>query len=280
MITGLTAFVPENAARRLGWSLGYTASYLCHRRMRHAQRNLRRVLGADAELQRAAREVFGHYGRYWAELLWMQSHGSESVMEPIVVDGLEPLLKAKAASRGMILAMPHLGNWEVLGVVASREKIPLTVVGEFLPERRMRRWFLKLRRKLGIEFLPAGSPGVSTWALAKRLRAGRAVALLSDRDLTGTGVTVKFFGEETTLPAGPATLAELTGAPIFPAAVYFQNGRGHRVVIHPALETATAGTLEQRLRVRTQRVAQALETLVREAPTQWHLLRPNWPADR
>jgi lauroyl/myristoyl acyltransferase len=239
-----------------------------------------RVLGPDEDLRRAGREVFGYYGQYWAELLWLQAHGLKVNSIPTIVDGIEELRKAKAASRGMILAMPHLGSWAVLGFLARQEQIEITVVAEFLPERRMRDWFLKLRRGLGMEVLDAGRDGVSTSALAKRLRTGGAIVLITDRDLRGTGVPVVFFGEETTLPDGPATLAELTGAPIFPVADYFLPGGGHRLVIQKPLAPTTTGSLEQRLRLRTQRLAQSLEILIRQAPTQWHLVRPNWPSDR
>lgn len=280
LVTSLTGVLPHSAARRFGWSLGYYASFISRRRMLNAQRHMGRILGPDADLQRAAREVFCHYGRYWTELLWIQSHGPDTRATPTTVEGLERIGNAKAAGKGMILAVPHLGVWEMLGSVTRQEQIPLTAVVELLPHHLMINWFTELRRRLGIELQLAGDHGVSTWALAKKLRAGGAVALLCDRDITGTGVPVLFFGEETTLPAGAATLAELTGAPIFPAAVYFQPGGGHRVVIHPPLEPTTSGSLEQRLRLRTQRLAQALEVLIRDAPTQWHLVRPNWPSDR
>lgn len=245
-----------------------------------AARHMNRVLGTDTDLRQAAREVFANYGRYWAEIFWIRSHEVKEMDRHITVDGIEQLRKARDAGRGMILAFPHLGNWDMAGPVALREQIPLTAVVQAPRQRRAREYVVELQQKLGIEVVFAEESGISTSALVKRLRAGGAVALLSDRDPTGTGVPVQFFDEETTLPAGPATLAQLTGAPIFPMAVYFQPGCGHRTVVYPPLEPATTGSLEQRLRIRTQRLAYALEAMVREAPTQWHLLRPNWPSDR
>lgn len=270
----------EPIARNLGRFCGYLASYVCRGRMQMAARHMNRVLGTDTDLRQAAREVFANYGRYWAEIFWIRSHGLKEVDRHITVDGIEQLRKARDAGRGMILAFPHLGNWDMAGPVALREQIPLTAVVQAPRQRRAREYVVELQQKLGIEVVFAEESGISTSALVKRLRAGGAVALLSDRDPTGTGVPVQFFDEETTLPAGPATLAQLTGAPIFPMAVYFQPGCGHRTVVYPPLEPATTGSLEQRLRIRTQRLAYALEAMVREAPTQWHLLRPNWPSDR
>jgi len=279
-VTGVMVILSEPIARNLGRFCGYLASYVCRGRMQMAARHMNRVLGTDTDLRQAAREVFANYGRYWAEIFWIRSHGVKEVDRHITVDGIEQLRKARDAGRGMILAFPHLGNWDMAGPVALREQIPLTAVVQAPRQRRAREYVVELQQKLGIEVVFAEESGISTSALVKRLRAGGAVALLSDRDLTGTGVPVQFFDEETNLPAGPATLAQLTGAPIFPMAVYFQPGCGHRTVVYPPLEPATTGSLEQRLRIRTQRLAHALEAMVREAPTQWHLLRPNWPSDR
>jgi KDO2-lipid IV(A) lauroyltransferase len=114
----------------------------------------------------------------------------------------------------------------------------------------------------------------------RALRDNRVVCLLSDRDLTGDGVSVEFFGERTTRPAGPATLALRTGAALLPVAVYFEPGRGHRGVVRAPIATARAGGLRDDIARITQYLACEFEILIRAAPEQWHLLQPNWPSDR
>ena len=104
-------------------------------------------------------------------------------------------------------------------------------------------------------------------------------ACLCDRDLHGDGVPVEFFGEETTLPAGPVTLALRTGAPLLPTAVYFQGSEGHLGVIRPPLALERQGRLRADVARGTQQLAGALEELIRAAPEQWHLMQPNWPSD-
>ncbi len=116
--------------------------------------------------------------------------------------------------------------------------------------------------------------------MLRALRDNRIVCLLSDRDLTGDGVDVEFFGERTTLPAGPATLALRTGAALLPVAVYFDPGRGHHGVVHPPLDTSRAGNLRDDIARITQCLAYEFEGLIRAAPEQWHLLQANWPSDR
>ena len=111
-VTGIMRIFSEPAARNLGRFCGYLASYFCRGRMRMATRHMGRVLGTGADLGQAAREVFANYGRYWAEIFWIRSHEVKEVDRHITVDGIEQLRKARDAGRGMILAFPHLGNWE------------------------------------------------------------------------------------------------------------------------------------------------------------------------
>ena len=115
--------------------------------------------------------------------------------------------------------------------------------------------------------------------MVRALRANHAVCLLCDRDLDGGGVEVEFFGERTTLPAGPATLALRTGAPLLPAACYY-DGRYHRCEVLPAVPVERRGRLQDDVTRVTQDLAGRLEDLIRAAPQQWHLLQPNWPSDR
>jgi KDO2-lipid IV(A) lauroyltransferase len=112
------------------------------------------------------------------------------------------------------------------------------------------------------------------------LRDGGLVGLLCDRDIIGNGVEVEFFGERTTLPAGPAALALRTGAALLTAAVYSEPGGMHSAVVNPPISTARTANLRTDVARVTQLVAAELEGLIRRAPEQWHLFQPNWPSDR
>jgi KDO2-lipid IV(A) lauroyltransferase len=112
------------------------------------------------------------------------------------------------------------------------------------------------------------------------LREGGLVGLLCDRDIEGTGVEVDFFGERTTMPAGPATLALRTGATLCTGAVYSGPGRDHRAIVEPPLDTTRTGPLRKDVARLTQEIATRLEGLIRRAPEQWHVFQPLWLADR
>jgi KDO2-lipid IV(A) lauroyltransferase len=119
-----------------------------------------------------------------------------------------------------------------------------------------------------------------TRELLQRLEEGGVVALVCDRDLSGRGVPVSFFGEQTTFPPGPVALAERTGAVLFPVGTYFCRGAGNRFVIHPELEIPPGPDTDERVRLGTQRLAAAFEDIIRVHPEQWHVIVPNWPSDR
>ena len=119
----------------------------------------------------------------------------------------------------MILALPHLGGWEWAGRWLATQGFRVTVVVEEIEPPELFEWFVRLRTDLGMNVVPLG-PGAAA-AIVKALNENQIVCLLSDRDIGGGGVEVEFFGERTTLPAGPATLSLRTGAPIVPVGVYF-----------------------------------------------------------
>lgn len=195
----------------------------------------------------------------------------------IAVDGLDHIKAAQSTGRGMIYVLPHIGNWEVAGSVAQNLGLELIAVAEDLPNPRLARWFAGVRKAFGIDVVFAdGSPGVMA-ALAEGLRRGAAVALVSDRNVREGGSLVEFFGEETELPAGAALLATRLDVPVFPIAAFFADGPGHHLVIEAPVEIPSEGP--ERISVGTQRIATALEGLIRRDPTQWHILQPNWPSD-
>jgi KDO2-lipid IV(A) lauroyltransferase len=94
------------------------------------------------------------------------------------------------------------------------------------------------------------------------------------------GIEVEFFGETTTMPAGPATLAMRTGALLLTAAVYSGPGRDHHAVVQPPIDTSRTGSFRTDVQRITQEIATRFEGLISQAPEQWHVFQPLWPVDR
>jgi lauroyl/myristoyl acyltransferase len=278
------AAVPARAALPLGRGLGVAAWAVLPRRRalvaRH-QARARRASGDSAlrtaAARRATRAAFASYGRYWMESLRLPTTPPAAVDDLFSIEGREHLDAARAAGRGAILALPHVGGWDVGGSWLARQGYPVTVVAEPLEPPEVYEWFAGLRRQWGMDVVPLG-PGAGTGVL-RALRANSMVCLLCDRDIGGGGIEVDFFGERTLLPGGPATLALRAGSMMLPTAVYF-DGDGHRAVVRPPLTTERTGTIREDVTRLTQELAHALEALIARAPEQWHVFQPNWPSDR
>lgn len=272
--------LPEPVMRRIGQGLGRLMWYLAPQRRRLVQRHLHRVLGAEVDVGRRSRDMFASYGRYWAEVFWLRPDRKDELIATAEVVNVEALLRARDAGKGIILVLPHMGNWEIAGAVAESLGIPALAAAENLPNPLITDWFVKIRNMVGIDIVLIGRGLKATGVLLERLQQGGTVALLADRDLSGRGVAVTFFGEETTMPAGPVALADRTGAPILVVGSYFRDGAGHRYVVADPLTLPTDGTRNERVAVGVQRFAEELEKMIRLAPEDWHLFVPNWPSDR
>jgi phosphatidylinositol dimannoside acyltransferase len=274
--------VPAGAARTAA-----TVGALVYQRRMHEQRamaarHLRRAHGpglTGRALDREVRRLFASYARYWMESARIPGTPPDVLDSDTSYEGVEHLERALDAGKGVIMALPHLGGWDYGGAwLASVGRYPISVVVEPVEPPELLAWFTQLRRSVGLEILPLGSDAAA--GVLRRLRSGGLVGLLSDRDILGTGSEVEFFGERTTLPSGPATLAFRTGAAILPTAVYFTGHRGHHAVVRPPIPMERIGRFRDDTTRVTQLLANELELLIRRAPSQWHLLQPNWPSDR
>lgn len=274
--------LPEPVAAASASTVGFALSVFRSEERAMYARHVGRVIGhrlTEREARAWARRAFLHYARYWLEGARLPSVPPHVVFERFEVEsGFEHLVDHTAAGRGVIMALPHVGTWEWGGAWLALHGYPMTSVAEPVRPQPLYDWFVSQREAMGLRIVPMGGDVGAT--LLKTLRAGGLVGLLCDRDILGNGVEVEFFGERTTLPGGPATLALRTGAVILPTAVYSGPDKGHTAVIMPPVPTERTGKLREDVQRITQSVASDLEVLIRRAPEQWYLFQPNWPSDR
>jgi KDO2-lipid IV(A) lauroyltransferase len=139
--------------------------------------------------------------------------------------------------------------------------------------------FVGFREALGMEVLPASGGSRPFGLLARRLREGRIVCLPCDRDVTGSGIEVEFFGEKARMMAGPAALAAQTGAALIPATLWFTDG-GWGVRFHDEIPVPAGGdSKKQQTAAMTQQIARAFEEGITAHPADWHMLQRVFVAD-
>ena len=243
-------------------------------------RHMRRIQPqlSDRYIRRAVQKSYESYARYYIETFRLPLLNAKQIQSGVSIEGFEHIESGLQLGKGVILALPHLGGWEWSGRWLIQRGHRLNAVVEKLESPQLFEMFLRLRKKYGVQVIPLDdSAGV---AVQQALARNEIVALLSDRDIQGTGIEVEFFGERTTIPTGPAFFALRTGAALVPLATYFSKRLdGHETIVRPALEVRRLATLREDLQRISQDLAYELELLIRRDPAQWHLFQPNWPSD-
>ena len=272
----LVKLLPESAARR-GFDVGANLAARRGAGQGQLRSNLARVLGVaraevpDELIQRSIRS----YARYWREAFRLPSLDLAATGAQLDADieGREHIRAAVESGRGAVLALPHSGNWDMAGVWLVWAFGEFSTVAERLKPESLFQRFVEYRKSLGFDVYPlSGGEEPPFGALRKRLESGGVVCLLGERDLTGKGVPVEFFGERTSMPAGPAKLAIETGAALLPVHCWFtESGWGFSV----GEEIDTSGGVGPS----TQLLADVFATNIAAHPADWHMLAPLWWSD-
>lgn len=240
------------------------------------RRNLQQVAGPAFE-ETLVRDGLRSYARYWMEAFRLPSLSPAQHLNGFHLVQADEFHKVLAEGNGAILALPHVGNWDAAAAWVSASGHRLVTVAERLKPEKVFEQFVAYREALGMEVIPltgAARPPIDV--LAERADQGFAIALLSDRDLSSRGVEVEFFGGRTRMPAGPALLALRTRAPLYAVDIYFTPDRAVGEIRRIELPDESAGTLAERVKLVTQRLADAYAIGIAAHPQDWHMLQKLW----
>jgi KDO2-lipid IV(A) lauroyltransferase len=279
----LVCRLPESWARAL---FNFGADVAWRRQgggVRVLEGNLIRVLRTEsgdpvdgAELRALSRAVMRSYARYYMETFRLQIIPDERITSGMHAntDNLDVTLQHLKNGRGVIYALPHMGDFEQAGrwiiLVGAGS---FTTVAERLEPEAVYERFLAFRRGLGMEVLPTTGGPHPFGVMAQRLRAGKLVCIVADRDLSDTGIEVDFFGEKALFPAGPAALAVQTGAALMPIICSFVGDTEWGAHIGDEIPQPAAGSRKEKVFAMTQAMATAFERGIREHPEDWHMLQ-------
>jgi KDO2-lipid IV(A) lauroyltransferase len=270
----IVRWLPEKSAYRLFDLVADRVSARNGKSFRRLESNLKRVVPelSDTDLRNLARVGMRSYLRYWCDTFRSPDWDIKRIQSTVTVNHAELLLEPVRSKRGVVVALPHAGNWDHAGSYFCSQGIPLVTVVERLKPEKLFLKFLEYRQKIGMEALPLDGRVMST--LASRLREGKLVALVADRDLSRSGIDVKFFDGTARMPAGPALLAIRTGADLITAYVSYTQTGIHiefRKVLIPVGETEN-----DRVANTVQLCADNFAAGISEHPQDWHMLQRIW----
>ncbi|GAB2739460.1 phosphatidylinositol mannoside acyltransferase [Kitasatospora kifunensis] len=274
--------LPEPVVRVLGNQLADVTWRRQGRGVRRLEANLARVrpTASPAQLRELSRAGMRSYLRYWMESFRLPTWNDRKIADRIQVEGIEHLVAAMEARRGAVIALPHMANWDLAGAWVVRHLgFNFTTVAERLKPESLFDRFVAYREGLGMEVLALTGSDISViGTLARRLREGKLVCLVGDRDLSAAGLPVEFFGETTRMPAGPAALAQRTGAALLPVTLWY-DGPVMRAQIHPPVEVPAELDKQAAKAAMTQAMADVWAAGIARHPQDWHMLQRFWLAD-
>ena len=243
--------------------------WLSPRQRRAALDNYAAALGkerSDPEVARVARRAFQNYGRMLMDFVLMGSLTPAELLARVTLDGRDRLDAALSGGRGAIMAVPHMGSWDMAGSYAGALGYKISAVADRFPGS-LNEAVVATRQRFGMNVIMLGRAAVRS--LTEALRANHIVALLCDLE-QGPGVDVRFFGRHAVVPGGPAALAIKTGAALMPACQYAMAPGRYNIYLDPPLSVGENETKERLM----QRVIDRFEDFIRERPDQWYAFRP------
>jgi KDO2-lipid IV(A) lauroyltransferase len=268
-------FVPESLGRAIFKLIAGRIYRTNGRSVQQLRANLKQVTGAsNDELDSLTSLGVNSYFKYWYEAFVLHTWSEKKINSRFIMINREKLAKLLAEEERIILVLPHMGNWDAAAYWFTANYQPLTTVAERLKPIELYEKFVKFRNALGVEVLPLAKGTYQT--LRERLKTKRILALLADRDLSASGVKVNYFGQETSMPAGPATLAWDEAAVLVPIKIF--NSGDDRIFAEVQEVLRIDRTLDKEAAIEelTQKMATTFENMVQQNPTDWHLMQKVW----
>ena len=274
--------MPEWVARRQFDAAADAIWLRSGKSVQRLQSNLARIRpdASEHDLRMLTRAGVRSYLRYWCEVFQLPKMTTEQILRRVDVEGDPRLRAAVVAGNGLVLTLPHMGNWDLAGAWLTGTGVPFTTVAERLKPESLFTRFVEFRESLGMEVIPlTGGEAPPYSILAERLRAGGVLCLLGDRDLTTSGIEVDFFGASARMPAGPAALAHDTGAALLPVTLSNPTRWRWSLNIHEQVPVPPDGDRAAKVHAMTQQVARVFEQGIAKHPQDWHMLQRIWSAD-
>ena len=267
--------LPEKSAYRLFEKLGKIFYSRNGKAVKRFRSNLRVVMPSanSNELEEIVIKGISSYFRYWCDTFRFPGWSNQRIIDSVNATNENLLKDPVSAGSGVIVALPHSGNWDHAGAYFCAQGIPLVSVAERVKPEKLFQKFLTYRRAIGMEILPLDSNTLPT--LSNRLNAGKLIALVADRDFSKNGVEVDFFGKKAKMPIGPALLSLRTGAPLITAQVSY-NPKGIQIDFLGPLTPRIQGSLQDQAKDLVQQCADNFALGISKKPEDWHMLQRIW----
>ena len=266
----IVRWLPEGFAYQFFYMLAKLAYLKNGKRVGRLRTNYRAVRpnASYAEIEVMVKAGLRSAMRYWCDTFRISDWDSNRISSTVKTVNENYLFDPIKSGRGVIIALPHAGNWDHAGAYFCARGALVNTVAEHLKPERLFRRFLSHRAEMGMTVLDLNAGVLGQ--LEEMLRQGKLVALVADRDLSRSGLDVTFFAKKARMPAGPALLAYKTKADLVTAYVSYQPD-GISVHFSPPISVNYVGEQIAEIARVTQQMATQFEQQIALDPTSWHM---------
>jgi lauroyl/myristoyl acyltransferase len=271
--------IPAPVGYRLAEVGGALIYVLAPHVRRRVCNNVSHVLGHKAGRQavhRTARQVLGNLVKNYYDLFRLPHLTPDKSARLIDIKGWEHIEAGLSQGKGLIVTSAHLGNIEIVVQIFARHNVPVTIPVERLQPPCLFDYVCGLRTIHGLRLIPIDG---ALLELFRALRRGEVLGLAADRDITGSGRVVSFFGSPARLPDGHVQMALRTGAPLVCA--FSERLPDNRFVarILPPLNLTRSGDQEADVMAGLRKIITMVERAISRRPGQWYVTNAVWPLD-
>jgi KDO2-lipid IV(A) lauroyltransferase len=277
----LSYLLPVRCAHFITKGISAAACFLVYQRAReNVRQNLLRVFGDNIEkwkLDRMVFKTFESFALFMYEFLIIRKLNKKTQPFLVTPVGFEKVEKALKAGKGAIMVTGHIGNWEWGAAMLTYLGHPATVIATRFKNKFVTKFYYDRRIQQGMEVAYLDEAVRKT---LRKVKKNGCVAILSDRDYTGQGMEMEFFGTKTRIPAGGLLLGLRSGAAVIPAFAIRVGMCRYHVIFDDPIQLESKGYQEEDMRKDMEKWVKVLEKYVRKYPTQWYRFEPFWEPEK
>ncbi|MFA5478730.1 MAG: lysophospholipid acyltransferase family protein [Candidatus Muiribacteriota bacterium] len=190
----------------------------------------------------------------------------------IKVEGLSYYKKELKKGNNVSFLSAHYGNWELMGALLARKKIPVYSI--ILPPRLKIYSFLfdYIRKKYNIGTIIKTD---RREIFRKVLDRSSVVTFISDQDGGPTGYYVDFFGKKVSFPSGAASFQAAYDMKFIPVYIKRTGFLKHTVTFLPPLNVSGT-TKSEKKQDFVLKTIKFYEKIIKKSPENWLLLYDTW----
>ncbi len=277
-IAGLVSIMPYRLALSVGWLVAKLASVVMRKKMQHFKKRLESVFGdthSEQEIKKILWLALRNFCFSGIELLRVPLTSTKRIKKTFA-DGkpsdLDPYLES---GKGVILALTHMGNWELAGISLANFGVPLFVIMRSQKNPLVDAYLNKTREATAIDAVKMGSRTIA--GVVEKLKQGQVLAILPDIRAKKNPVTVDFLGGKADIARGMAFFARSAGVPILPVHIWREGwAKHHWSLSSDAVYPDDKIERDKDIERMTKLVMAHFDELIKKHPDQYFWFNKKW----